>query len=166
MSRLVFCLLLSFGSAAWSAENSYTASDHRVPIEVTARERNQILYEMREFLHGLHNIHHALAKGDMKAVALEAQPMGQTMNRIPASTRERFPEGFMQMGLTMREAFDELAKVAQTKGEVGPVQEQMAEIMTYCSGCHDTYRFEVVAYKGPVKRPVVNPYVPKENGRK
>jgi len=163
MKRLAFCLLLSFGGPAWSADNIYTTIDHRVPIEVTAKERNQILYEMREFLHGLHNIHYALARNDMKAVALEARPMGQTMYRIPVSVRERMPEGFMQMGLAMREAFDALAKTAETKGEAIPVQEQMAEIMTYCSGCHDTYRFEVVAYKA-AKRPAlerVNPYIPK-----
>ena len=164
MKRLVFCLLLSASGAIGAADNSYTANDHRIPIEVTARERNQILYEMREFLHGLHNIHHALAKGDMKAVAVEAKPMGQTMYRIPVGVRERLPEGFMQMGLAMHEAFDALAKVAETKGEMAPAQEQMAEIMTYCSGCHDTYRFEVVPYKAPPKRPAlerVNPYVTK-----
>jgi hypothetical protein len=164
MKRLVITLLLSVSGAAWSAENAYTSIDRRVPIEVTARERNQILYEMRDFLHGLHNIHRALAKGDMKAVALEAKPMGQTMNRIPASVRDRLPEGFMQMGIAMHEAFNELAKIAESKGEMGLAQEQMAEIMTYCSGCHDTYRFEQVAYAGAPKRPAVeksNPYVPK-----
>lgn len=147
MRRLVLCLLLPAAGLAWSADNPYTSVDHRIPIEVTAKERNQILYEMREFLHGLHNIHHALARGDMKAVAVESQPLGQTMHRLPASVRERLPEGFMQMGLAMHEAFGQLAKVAETKSEVAPVQEQMAEIMTYCSGCHDTYRLEVVRPK-------------------
>lgn len=163
MKRLVYCLLLSASGAAWSADDLYTSTDHRVPIEVTARERNQILYEMREILHGLHNVHHALARGDMKALAVEAKPLGQTMYRIPAKVRDRLPEGFMEMGIGMREAFDQLAKIAETKGDAAGVDEQMAEIMTYCSGCHDTYRFEVVPYKTS-KRPKiepVNPYVPK-----
>ncbi|MFA5081161.1 MAG: cytochrome c [Hydrogenophilaceae bacterium] len=163
MKRLVYCLLLSVSSVAWSADDLYTAIDRRIPIEMTARERNQILYEMRDFLHGLHNIHHALARGDMKAVAVEAKPMGQSMYRIPANVRERLPEGFMEMSIAMREAFDQLSKSAETKGEIAPVEEQMAEIMTYCSGCHDTYRLEVVTYKAG-KRPKlepVNPYAPK-----
>lgn len=163
MKRLVACLLLTMSGAAGSAEDRFTTIDHRVPIEVTAKERNQILFEMREFLHGLHNIHHAMARNDLKAVAVEAEPMGQTMKRLPANVRDRLPEGFMQMSIAMQEAFDALAKVSNNQNSAGPVQEQMAEIMTYCSGCHDTYRFEVVAYKAP-KRPVLersNPYVPK-----
>jgi hypothetical protein len=144
MKRLVTCLLLSFSAGAWSADTPYTAIDNRIPIEVTAKERNQILFEMREFLHGWHNIHHALARDDMKAVALEAQPMGHTLERIPGAVQERLPDGFMQMWLAMHEAFRNLGKVAGSRGDIHDVQEQIAEITTYCSGCHDTYRFEVV----------------------
>jgi len=144
MKRLLACLLLAASGGAWSADNAYTASDNRIPIEVTARERNQILFEMREFLHGWHNIHHALARDDMKAVSLEVQPLGQAMNRIPADVQERLPEGFMQMWLAMHEAFRQLGKVADARGDARGLQEQIAEITTYCSGCHDTYRFEVV----------------------
>jgi hypothetical protein len=152
MKRLVCCLLLSLGGTAWSADEAYTVSDHRIPIEVTPRERNQILYEMRELLHGLYNIHYALARGDQKSVTVEAIPMGQTLNRIPAKVRERLPEGFMQMGIAMNEAFNSLAKVSENGGDGKAIQEPMAEIMTYCSGCHDTYRFEVVSRKAPPKR--------------
>lgn len=162
MKRLAIGLLLCLGGGALAADTLFTANDHRIPIELTARERNQILYEMREFLHGLHNIHHALARGDIKAVGLEAQPMGESMARIPANVRDRLPEGFMQMSLAMQEAFVALRKEADNGGNPKAVQVQMAEIMTYCSGCHDTYRFEVVAYKA--KRPTsvekVNPYAP------
>lgn len=149
MKHLVIGLLLCACGGAWAVDNSFTSADHRIPIEVTAKERNQILYEMREFLHGWHNIHHALARGDLKAVALEAKPMAQTMQRIPVATRERFPEGFMQMGLAMHEAFDQLAKVADSGADSPRIQEQIAEITTYCSGCHDTYRFEVVRSRAP-----------------
>lgn len=151
MKHLVSVLLLCVCGGAWAADNTFTSADHRIVIEVTAKERNQILYEMREFLHGWHNIHHALARGDLNAVAMEAKPMAQTMQRIPASTRERFPEGFMQMGLAMHEAFDQLARVAESSADNTRIQEQIAEITTYCSGCHDTYRFEVVRPK-PARR--------------
>ncbi|NTV95689.1 MAG: cytochrome c [Thiobacillus sp.] len=162
MNRLAIGLLLCVGGAAWASDNLFTANDHRIAIEVTARERNQILYEMREFLHGLHNIHHAMARGDMKAVALETKPMGETLSRIPANVRDRLPEGFMQMSIAMQEAFVALEKKAGGNGDSQAVQTQMAEIMTYCSGCHDTYRFEIVAYKAN-RRPTVdkvNPYTP------
>jgi antitoxin component of RelBE/YafQ-DinJ toxin-antitoxin module len=157
--------MLSLSGAAWSAGSEYTATDHRIPIEVTAKERNQTLYEMREFLHGIHNILYAFARNDMKAVAIEAKPMGQALDRIPPGIRDRSPEAFMQMGLAMHEAFNQLGKIAQNQGDSARAQEQMAEIMTYCSGCHDTYRFEVVPYKVTPKRSKaidqVNPYLPK-----
>ncbi|TCJ14657.1 hypothetical protein EZJ19_09420 [Parasulfuritortus cantonensis] len=163
MKRLVISLLLCVTGAAWSADSLFTANDHRFPIEVTSRERNQILYEMREFLHGLHNIHQALARDDLKAVALETQPMGDAFNRIPGNVRERMPEGFQQMSIAMQEAFVSLNRAASVQRDGHAVDDRLAEIMTYCSGCHDTYRFEVVAYKAN-KRPAVekvNPYIPK-----
>lgn len=148
MQRLTMAALMAVVSGVAAAADppvaSFTASDYRNPIPVTARERNQVLFEMREFLHGMHNIHHALARNDLKAVALEAKPMGQLIYRIPAELRERLPEAFTQMGLALNEAFNQLAKLAENDGTVSRAQEQMAEIVTYCSGCHDTYRFEVV----------------------
>ncbi len=151
-------LLLPVAGVSWAGGEAYTATDQRSPITVSAKERNQILYEMREFLHGLFNIHQAMARNDMKAVATEAKPLGQMVHRLPASVTDKMPEGFMQMGLAMHEAFDHLAKTAETKPEFAPMQYQMAEIMTYCSGCHDTYRLEVAPAKpAPAKTAAVKP---------
>ncbi len=123
--------------------------DNRIVIPVSAAERNQVLYEMREFLHGLHNIHHALASKDMKAVAVTAKPMGPLLNRFPAGLRDRLPEEFTQMAIAQNEAFQALARIGEKNGEVGDALEQTAEILTYCSGCHDTYRFEIKASLRP-----------------
>jgi cytochrome c556 len=158
MKKLFCALLLPVASAAWAADDPYTTGDHRTPITVSAKERNQILYEMREFLHGLFNIHQAMARGDMKAVAVEAKPLGQMVQRLPTDVTDKMPEGFMQMSLAMHEAFDQLAKSAETKPDFAPMQHQLAEIMTYCSGCHDTYRLEVAAAKpAPAKKAAAKP---------
>jgi hypothetical protein len=122
--------------------------DNRVVIPVSNNERNQVLADMREFLHGLHNINHALARKDMKAVAVTARPMGPLLDRIPASLKDRLPEEFIQLTIAQNEAFKTLARDAETKGEVSVALDQMAEIITYCSGCHDTYRFDVQAIRG------------------
>ena len=74
MTRPGMIALLAGSLVSGSVAADFTALDHRIAIEVTQKERNQILYEMREFLHGWHNIHHALARNDMKAVALETPP--------------------------------------------------------------------------------------------
>ncbi len=128
-----------------------TMPDNRMVIPVTSSERNQVLSEMREFLHGLHNIHHALARKDMKAVALTAKPMGPLLSRIPPSLKERLPEEFTELAIAQGEAFRTLVRDAENKGDVSTALEQTAEIITYCSGCHDTYRFEVKAPLRPKK---------------
>lgn len=121
--------------------------DKRIAINVTQAEKNQVLYEMREFLHGLHNIFHALSRQDMNALAVAARPMGPLLDRTPARMKERLPEEYTQLSIAMNEAFQALARDAESKGDLIQAHENLAEVMTYCSGCHDTYRFNVAPLK-------------------
>jgi hypothetical protein len=123
---------------------SPTSKDNRIPIQISPSERNQVLYEMREFLHSLFNMHNALANKDMKAVAVSTKPMAGLLERLPASIQGKLPEEFTQMAIGMNEALKVMARDAENKADMGLTQSQMAELMTYCSGCHDTFRFEVL----------------------
>ncbi len=144
ISTLVLLFCLSGAALAGGAgEETYTTAEYRFPIKVLSKDRNRLLYDMRDLLHGMHNIHHALARNDMKAVATEARPLGQLINHMPASQRDSLPEGFMQMGIAMYESFEQMAKMAEGGASQSQMEEQMAEVVAYCSGCHDTYRFEV-----------------------
>ena len=148
----LFVAAASTSTASLAQASSFVTSDRRMPIEVTQAEKNHILYEMREFLHGLHNINHAMAKQDMQALANTARPMGALLDRIPASMKERLPEAFTQMAIAFNEALQLLASKAETragKGEAGlrETHENIAEVLTYCSGCHDTFRFTVATKK-------------------
>ena len=146
MQRFIPILALFLLASTGHAQSSGRASkDIRLIIPVSAAERNQVLSEMREFLHGLHNIQIALARKDMKGLAVTAKDMMPLMERMPPSLKERFPEAFSEMALAQSEAFRALARIGESDGEVGAALEQTAEILTYCSGCHDTYRFEVRA---------------------
>lgn len=151
MPRLSATLLLVFaGLPALATDKGVTpltAVDNRIEIVVSARERNQMLFEMRTFLHGLHNIHHALARQDLKAVAVEARPLGQVLNRMPPGMRDRMPAAFLEMSIAQHEVFEVIARDAEAKADMSLTLRQLAEAMTYCAGCHDTYRFQV----GPVK---------------
>lgn len=139
-----FALALLFATGAQATEPSnYTSRDIRHPIQVTVEERNQTLFEMRDLLHGLFNLHLALSKNDFLGAAVAARPIGNMFERIPASLRERLPVEYLQLSIAMRESFDILAREAETKKDMSAVQSQLAETMTYCSGCHDTYRFEI-----------------------
>lgn len=137
----LFCI----GAFSLARADSYTARDVRQPIPVTIKERNQFLFEMRELLHGLFNMHLALSKGDYQAAATAVRPMGGLLDKIPPTLRERLPEDFVQIGIALRESVEAVANTAEQKKDLRAVQAQLAETMTYCSGCHDTYRFDVRA---------------------
>jgi hypothetical protein len=144
---LMLASAASFSPLAQAEPSSAVYADKRIAINVSQAEKNQVLYEMREFLHGWHNVSHALARQDMKAVAVATRPMGPLLDRMPASLKERLPEEFMQMAIGMNEAFQNLARDAESKGDLTQALDNQAEIVTYCSGCHDTYRFNVVPMK-------------------
>lgn len=142
---LILSLLCLSGASAPSSADAVppTAIDGRMSITVTEAERNQILYEMRAFLHGLHNVHLAMGRKDMRAVALEAEELGKTLDRIPAKLLDRMPQPFTEMRMAMYETFRYIARDAQAKADPALAHQQFAEALSYCSGCHDTYRFQI-----------------------
>lgn len=123
-------------------------TDHRILINLSQAEKNQVLSEMRDFLHGFHGMNMALARQDMKTLALTARSMTPLLDRLPASLKERLPEEFTQLTIAMDEAFQNLARDAENnETKAGKTHENIAEVITYCSGCHDAYRFNVVPTK-------------------
>lgn len=123
-------------------------TDNRIPINVTSQERSHLLAEMRTFLQGLHNIFHALARRDMKAVAVEARPLGKVLHNMPTEMRERVPVAYVEMGWGLHEVFDVIARDAEAKADPFLTLSQLAEALSYCSGCHDTYRLQVTPSRG------------------
>jgi hypothetical protein len=116
------------------------AEDKRQTIPVSAVDRHHLLYEMRTMLHGLLNIQRALARHDMAGVALQATEMGGLVDKLPNTLRARMPEPFMMLGEGLKRSFAGLASAAAAKDEAA-IQVALAEALSYCSGCHDTYRF-------------------------
>lgn len=152
MRRYLFLLALlpiSFVAPVHGAVGM--VQDHRIVIPVSKAERSLLLTEMREYLHGLHAIQYALANKDTKTLDLVAKDMAPRLERLPASLRERFPEDFTQLAIALQEAFLALARMSGPDLQVNAALEQTGEIITYCSGCHDTYRFEVRALPKPRK---------------
>ncbi len=149
---IVLALILAAAATATSPVRAQSSvamySDNRIAINVSQAEKNQVLAEMREFLHGFHSINIAMARQDMKALGIIARPMGGLLDRMPMKLKERLPEEFTQLAIAMNEAFQNLARDAETNGDMRKAHENLAEVMTYCSGCHDAYRFNVTAVKG------------------
>ncbi len=140
--RAIAIALICFSTGALA--QSPMTKDNRAAIQVSPSERNHVLYEMRDYLHGLFNLNNALSSKDMKAVATSTLPMAGMLEHLPGDLADRLPETFTQMAIGMNEVLKVIARDAEAKGDVSLTQSQMAELMTYCSGCHDTYRFEVL----------------------
>ncbi len=143
MSRRALAIALICFSTEVLAQ-SPMAKDNRLTIQVSPSERNHVLYEMRDYLHGLFNLLNALSSKDMKGIATSTQPMAGMLEHLPGNLRDRLPETFTQLAIGMNETLKVMARDAEAKGDMSLTQSQMAELMTYCSGCHDTYRFEVL----------------------
>lgn len=146
LPRLALVAVLVFAQHAVPAPIAGT--DNRIPIHVSSQARNHLLAEMRTFLQGLHNIFHALARKDMKAVAVEARPLGKVLHHMPPEMRERVPLAYIEMGWGLHEVFDVIARDAEAKADPFLTLSQLAEAMSYCSGCHDTYRLQVAPTRG------------------
>jgi recombinational DNA repair protein RecR len=153
MKRKSIALALTLAAAAtvtspvWAQSSSAMQTDRRIAINVSQAEKNQVLSEMREFLHGYHSLNSAMARQDMKALGITARPMGALLDRMPVKLKERLPEEFTQLAIAMNVAFQNLARDAEDNGDMRKAHENLAEVMTYCSGCHDTYRFNVAPIK-------------------
>lgn len=142
---------MMIATGVWAADG-LPSVDNRVVIPVSAKERENTLYEMRTMLHGMFNIHNALSRNDMKGVATAARSMSPLIGRIPPSVRERLPTEFLEMGNALRETWESIARDAEQKQSIPHTQAQLAEVMAYCSGCHDSFQFKVTPGKGRSKR--------------
>jgi hypothetical protein len=144
MKRLFLVFTLFCPATSLLAE-APTAIDHRIPLLVTTAERNQVLYEMREFPQILFNMNSALANQDMKAVAMATQPMTTLLDHLPASIKERMPEDFSQLAAGLNRVSHGLMVDATRTKDTHAITGQMAELMAYCSGCHHKYRLEATS---------------------
>ena len=140
-----------FMTGTWAGDG-LPSVDSRMEIPVSAKERENTLYEMRTMLHGMFNIHNALSRNDMKGVATAARSMSPLISRIPPSVRDRLPTEFLEMGNALKETWETIARDAEQKQSIPHTQAQLAEVMAYCSGCHDSFQFKVVPSKATRNR--------------
>ena len=132
-----FILLLAcFASSALAEE-----VDTRQLVQLTERQRNQVLTEMRSLLTGTQDILAALAKDDMAAVAEHAQSLGFNMkHKAENPLHEVLPKDFMMLGMSMHKEFDQIAADAISLKDSKHTLKQLSDTMGKCTACHATYQ--------------------------
>ena len=147
MMRLILSLpLLLAASLSCADDHDHTPAqdaqlDKRAALRLSPYERGHLLLEMRQFLAGVHSITHGLSVKDMKSVTAAARSQGMAAaHAVPAALRRKLPLEFRQLGSRTHQAFDDLARDAESLGDPQHSLTQLADILQDCVACHASYR--------------------------
>ncbi len=146
----VAALIAGFASVSlWaSGGKAVAADDARTPIYLSAPERAAVLGEMRSFLESLQAMTTGLAEGDMKAITASASMSGmKAAKAVPAPLMKKLPMEFRKLGMVTHNAFDEIASEAQELGDKKLLLTKIGDLMSNCTTCHASYRFELEGSK-------------------
>lgn len=148
--KKILVIALLFITATATAE-----IDNRQVLPLSELQRNHVLTEMRALLLGTQNILDALYKEDMAAVADYARSLGMGMaHKGEDHLKAVLPKEFMQLGMSVHKAFDQIAVDAESLKDPKHALGQLSESMKKCSACHDNYQIRI-AEQPPA--PVTNP---------
>lgn len=143
---LVVLLLLALGAMTWFfviRGSTVQGEDGRTVVLLSPSDRAFFLSEMRGWLESVQGITEALAEGDMKRAAEEAQAAGKVdMNQIPGSLLRSIPAEMKQLGFGTHAAFRTLAQEIEKDRDEKTALRMLSELMLNCVGCHASYRVE------------------------
>ncbi len=124
-----------------AAANAVDEVDMRQILPLTEHQRDHVLTEMRALLSGTQNILDALSKEDMTAVAREARSLGMGMaHKGEDHLKAVLPKEFMQMGMSVHKAFDQIAADAESMKDPKHTLRQLSKAMQTCNTCHASYQ--------------------------
>ena len=120
--------------------------DNRRVVTLSETNRHLVLTEMRALLSGTQAILGALANNDMKAVAEAAKPLGMGMAQNAENhLHDALPKEFMILGKTIHEAFDEIARDAESVNDSKHTLKQLNQMMGQCTACHSAYQIRPIS---------------------
>lgn len=118
--------------------------DQRQIIVLNDAQRAHVLGEMQDLLSGTQIILAALADNDMNTVARQARLLGMKKGAKAEKTlHELLPKDFMQLGMSIHRAFDQIAADAETFKDSEYTLRQLSNAMVTCGVCHQSYQLQV-----------------------
>lgn len=118
--------------------------DTRRILPLTEHQRDHVLTEMRALLSGTQNILNALSEENMTVVAREARSLGVGMaHKGEDHLKAVLPKEFMQMGMSVHKAFDQIAADAESMQDSKHTLRQMSKAMQTCNACHASYQIRL-----------------------
>ena len=121
--------------------------DTRRILPLTEHQRDHVLTEMRALLSGTQNILDALSKEDMTTVAREARSLGIGMaHKGEDHLKAVLPKEFMQMGMSVHKAFDQISADAESMKDTKHTLRQLGKAMQTCNACHAGYQIRLTGH--------------------
>jgi hypothetical protein len=118
--------------------------DTRAPVPLTAMMANHQKQEMRDHLRAIQEITAALGTDDFAAIATSAARIGWSEQQaMMCKHMGAGAPGFAAVGERFHRTADTIADAARRRDRAGVVTALDATLQT-CTGCHDTYRQEIV----------------------
>jgi chemotaxis signal transduction protein len=138
--KKIFAVLLVLATGTAAAGEI----DKRRILPLTEPQRDHVLTEMRALLSGTQNILSALSREDMVAVADHARSLGMGMaHKGEDHLKAVLPREFMQLGMSVHKAFDQIAVDAESLKDPKHTLRQLSESMKKCIACHDSYQIRI-----------------------
>jgi hypothetical protein len=118
--------------------------DTRAPLPLTAMMANHQKQEMRDHLRVVQEITTALAKDDFDAIAKSAARIGWSdQQAMMCKHMGAGAPGFAEVGEQFHKTADTIVDAAKHRDRAAVAAALGATLQT-CTGCHDTYRQEIV----------------------
>jgi len=128
------------------AGKTVTTEDRRTAIIMEPAERAFVLEEMRALLDAIRAMTDAVARDDMKKVAVAARAVGlAAAQHVPAAVAAKLPLEFKTMGRGVHAEFDRIALDAEALGDGKHTLTQMGELLGRCVACHAIYQINPAA---------------------
>jgi cytochrome c556 len=146
--------LLTAGCARSSADSAKAAEstgrghdmgpDTRTPVPLTAMMANHQKLQMRDHLRVIQEVTVALSKDDWDAIVASTARIGWSEQQ--AAMCEHMGAGvpgFAESGEQFHHTADGIADAARRRDHAG-VEAALGATLATCTGCHETYRQEIV----------------------
>lgn len=115
--------------------------DNRAEIPLPATGRNLILREMRQMLMASQGVIAGLSLNDLALAERSARSAGVAMAAdIDPAVREKLPQTFRGLGMSVHQDFDTLADSIGQGATVQQILTRLSSLMSRCIACHDSYK--------------------------
>lgn len=123
--------------------NTSAIEGQRTAIVLQPAERELVLMEMRGLLSSTQGILAGLDAKDMAHVAKSARASGMASAAdVNPALMAKLPMSFKQLGMSVHEAMDEIAKDAESGKPAADILNKLSNTLSSCVACHAAWQLK------------------------